>query len=163
MTQGRKEILMHVQMARILIFVFFLLANPAYARRYQMPLNEQFQKADCVVSAVLLERHTVGVKNASHENGIAFTLFEFKVKKDIKTANYGALVGEIVYVISQTQPEWREPHEPERRAPDFARSREYILFLKETPSYYLFNVVQDSRESIEYSDEVVQKLLAPQE
>lgn len=143
-----------------LAIAFFVLSfSSSYARRYLIPLNEQFQKADCVVSAILLDTHTVKIKNTAYQNNMEFTIFEFKVKKDIKSGNYGSLVAEIVYVTSQTQPEWLKGHKPERYAPEFDSNKEYILFLKETPSYYLFNFVQDFKESVEYSEEIVNKII----
>lgn len=132
---------------------------PSFAKRILIPLHEQYKKADCVVSAVILDSHRIKVSNSMWEENIGYTLYEFKIKKDIKEGNYGPLVSEIVYVISQTQPEFLPPVEPERYAPEFDKNKEYILFLKETPSYYLFSFVQDFRESVEYSEEIVDEII----
>lgn len=126
-----------------------------------IPPNQQFQKANCVVSAVLLDSQIVKVKNVTWDKNLEFTLFEFRVKKDIKAGDYGALVSEVVYVISQTVPEHHSQIEPELRNPKFDKNKEYILFLKETPSYYIFNFVQDFAESIEYSEKAANEITSP--
>jgi hypothetical protein len=143
----------------VVILFSVLFVSYSYAKRILISLDEQYKNADCVVAAVLLDSHTIKVKNSMWEKNIGFTLYEFKVKKDLKRGNYGALVGEIVYVISQTQPEFPPPYEPERYTPKFDSNKEYILFLKETTSYYLFNFVQDFRESIEYNDRIIEKII----
>jgi len=141
-----------------IIIICVLINNTIYAKRYLMTLEEQSKKADCIVVASFLSSQTIEPEYAGSFEKTGFTLFEFKTIKDIKTGEYGSLRNIIIYVISQTRLQWHSPHEPERYSPKFTKDKEYILFLKQSTSSYLFNFIQDFRKSIEYDDEIIVKI-----
>ncbi|MFH1767822.1 MAG: hypothetical protein ABH858_01495 [Candidatus Omnitrophota bacterium] len=142
----------------IIFFISFSFVNSIYAVRIDVSSDQQRKEADCVLAGVLLKSHPVSISNTKWEESVVFTIFEFQVKKDIQEWKYSPLVGENICVISQTSPEWTKPEEAERYAPKFDYNKEYILFLKETPTAYLFNFVQDFRNSVEYNDEALNQI-----
>ena len=114
-----------------------------------LSVEKQYEEATSVVRAKMLKEHPISVGQF-----IEYTLFEFEVLEEFKGKIYGqGDKGSKIVIICQTKYDWECP-----QSVVFQKEKEYILFLFQTPSGYLYTLVTDKQGSSESTKELLREI-----